>query len=54
MSYPGINQKADLLEMKVSSTKIERFVQTKISFDLGKNGGNMPCALRGRSIVVVR
>ena len=34
--------------------KIERFMQTKLSFDLGKNEGYTPSSLRGRSIVVIR
>ena len=30
------------------------FVWTKISFELGKNGGHMPSSLDSKSIVVVR
>ena len=34
--------------------KIERFVQTNISFDLGKNTGHKPSSLGGRCVVVIR
>ena len=36
------------------SQKIERFVQMKIRFNLGKNGGHTLSSLGTRSIVVVR
>ena len=40
-----LHKKADLLEMTVNGTNIERFVQMKISFDLGKSGGHTPSGL---------
>ena len=43
-------RKADLQKMKLNATK---FMQTKINFVLGKNGGHRPCILGSRLIVVV-
>ena len=46
--------KADLLVIKVDYTSKEKFVQMKVSFNLGKNGHHIPSVLGGRLIVVVR
>ena len=46
--------KADLLVIKVDYTNKEKFVQMKVSFNLGKNGYHIPSVLGGRLIVVVR
>ena len=42
---------ADLLEMKVNSTKYRKVI---ISLDLGKNGGHTTSGFGGRSIVAIR
>ena len=49
-----LHKKADLLEIKVNSTKDRKVMQTKISFDLGKNEDHMPSSLDGRLIFVER
>ena len=38
----------------IATQKQERFMQMEINFILGKNGGNVPSNLGGRSISVVR
>ena len=50
---PRLLKKADLLETKVNSMK-ERFIWTKLSFDLKKNRLHIPSGLGNRSIIVVR
>ena len=39
---------------KLTTQKIEKFMRTKISFDLGENGRHRPSDLGGRLTVVVR
>ena len=46
--------KTDLVVIKVDYINEEKFVQMKVSFNLGKNGCLIPIALGGRLIVVVR
>ena len=46
--------KAELLETKVNGTKIEKFMWTKISCDLGKNRCHRPSGLGSRSTAIVR
>ena len=49
-----LHKKADLLDAKFMALKIERFVQTKIYFDLERNGHHRFSSVGGRSFVAVR
>ena len=42
-----------LTETKVNCMKVERFIWTKLSFDLKRNGCHKPSDLSGMSIIVV-
>ena len=46
-------QESRLTREKLTAKKIESFMQSKISFDLGENGHHRPSGLGGRLTAVV-
>ena len=48
-----LHKKADLIKTILTAQRIENFMQTKINFDMGKNGRHR-LSDHSRSIVVVR